>query len=826
MSSTEQRFAAVLGLVTVSGFAALVYQVVWQRQLTLVLGNTVAASGIVLAAFLGGLALGAVAFGRVAERSSRPLALYGALELGVAVCALLTPAGFAGVGWCAVRLYAAFGPASALFSLGRLATCFVVLAPATLLMGGTLPALAAHLARPARGGEGRLSTVYAANTLGAATGALAAGLALVVWFGFARTLAVAAGLSLAVGVAALVLGRRIAPPAPDHAEPERGAVLAQPPGIAWLAAASFVSGALVLALEVVWTRALVLHLGSHVSAFSLMLATVLLGMGLGSLIVSRAVGRVEPLLLYGLLEAVGGLLAIVSLARLRQLGDFMSQLGAALGVHSYWGLVVVQGAAAAQVILLPAAVLGAAFPVVLEVASARAGGAARRVGSVLAANTLGTVVGALGTAFILVIWLGSGATLVAVAAVALALGLVLCLASSSSRRWVGVGGALLCAFLAAILARGPARPAGALLSAGIFADDHGRVVAASESAGGLVTVEERESPQGPYRSFSVNGVNVAGTSPDLVATQKLQGHLPLLIHGHARSVIHIGFGSGGTAWSVSRHPVATITVVEINPKVPEFAARFFFDQNHGVLTDPRLSLVWGDGRNILTLDERRYDAVLSDSIHPAYAGNGSLYTRDYYEIVRRRLNPDGVVSQWLPLSGVEPEVFRMILKSFAEVFPNVSVWYIHSVPNSYTITVGSLAAGSIDSARLARELARPEVAADLGEIGIHSAADLLSNFVAGREGVARLTVGAASHDDDRPLVEYLEARHNPTRTASFRAWSLAVNLRSLIAAREPVASYLDHADAGLLADLAARDAHVAQRLDLILGDVERTAGVK
>ncbi|MFN2239581.1 MAG: spermidine synthase, partial [Thermoanaerobaculia bacterium] len=258
-------------------------------------------------------------------------------------------------------------------------------------------------------------------------------------------------------------------------------------------------------------------------------------------------------------------------------------------------------------------------------------------------------------------------------------------------------------------------------------------------------------------SLELNGVNVAGTAPDLIGTQKLQGHLPLLLHPSARKVLHIGFGSGGTAWAVSRHPVDQIVIAELSPEVLEVSNQALREVNHGVLDDPRVRVEINDGRNFVLATPESFDVILSDSIHPRYAGNGSLYTKDYFELCRRKLAPGGVISMWLPMYSLTGENFLMILRAFQDVFPNTTVWYVPNAPNAFTIVIGRLEEGPIDFDRLQQGF-EGEVAEELAGIGIENAFDLASALLIDPQGLAELTAGTPPHVDDLPAVEYESGR--------------------------------------------------------------------
>jgi spermidine synthase len=276
---------------------------------------------------------------------------------------------------------------------------------------------------------------------------------------------------------------------------------------------------------------------------------------------------------------------------------------------------------------------------------------------------------------------------------------------------------------------------------------------------------------------------VAGTTPDLVTIQKLQAHLPLAFCARPQRVLHIGFGSGGTAYSASLHPVSEIRVVEISPEVIDAASRFFSGVHHGVLADPRVRVTINDGRNFVLASPERFDAILSDSIHPRYAGNGSLYTEEYFRLCARRLAPGGVISMWLPMYSVLPDNFRAIVRAFQNVFGHVSIWYTNSVENPFTIVLAT-PERTVRLEDFRARVSDPAIAADLARVGQSDPAELLSNLLLAPDDTARWVARTAPHSDDLPVVEYESGR----TIASNGTWF--VTLSDLAAHRSRIENFV------------------------------------
>ncbi len=280
----------------------------------------------------------------------------------------------------------------------------------------------------------------------------------------------------------------------------------------------------------------------------------------------------------------------------------------------------------------------------------------------------------------------------------------------------------------------------------------GKLLALVEGSGAAITVHQRRPND---RVISINGVNVAGTNPILRATQKLQAHLPVCLHPSPRSVLQIGFGSGGTCYSVSLHPeVESIEVVELNPDVLRVASAWFSDINHGVLDDPRTRVRIVDAKSHVAVTDRTYDLILSDSTHPRFRGNAALYARDYFANCARRLRPGGLLSTWLPLYGQSVDDIRGILKSIQSVFPHVQVWYANAEPHENTIVLASQQPIAIDPDGLSRRLAAPAVAADLAEVGITSTVQVLDFFLLGDRAVEAFSRSGRLNTDDHPRLEF------------------------------------------------------------------------
>ena len=775
--------ALVTALFFLSGMVALAYEVVWTRALGLAVGNSLWAAIAVVAAYMGGMALGSAAVARWAGRLRHHLRLYGAAEAVAALVALATAPALP----LLERLAARFGPAPlagwGLPLAARFALAWVFLALPTIAMGATLPLL---VARVRRGGElaGRVGRLYAANTFGAVAGTVLAGFVALPALGERATLSAFASVGLLVAGTAWLLERSVPAAAPAPA-PGAG-----PGRSSWLLLPALF-GFVALASELVWTRILLLHLGSRVYAFALILAVYLAGIAVGAALVHREV-RDARRALAACQIAIGAAMAL-QIPLFGRFGDLLGWLAVHGRFTSFAGLQLGLAVAVAVALLPPTLAFGASFPLTVAAYPSAASPEAR-TGAVAAANTTGAIAGTIVAPLLLVPLVGSQNLILLLGGASALAGAAL--ASRRALRAAGLGVAAMLVVVGALV------PVDTVLR-GAAAIADGTVEVLKESASATVVVRRVTDARGTWRSLELNGVNVAGTSPELRAIQRLQGHLPLLLDARPERVLHIGFGSGGTAWAVAQHPVRSITIAEISPEVLAVSGSVFGDVNHGVLGDPRVRVVLNDGRNFLLATRQTFDVILSDSIHPVWAGNSTLYTREYFELCRSHLRPGGVVSMWLPMYSLTTESYQAIVRAFWEVFPNTCVWYDPVVLNEFTIVTGSTAPGPVQVRWGA--IADPKLAPTLAEAGVRTPADLAAMLLLGPRDVAAMVADTLPHVDDFPVVEYGSGR------LLDRDGSWLDNMRVLWFSRARTDPFAD-CPGGFAAAAAARDAAVRHEL--------------
>ncbi|WP_035883565.1 fused MFS/spermidine synthase [Cupriavidus metallidurans] len=740
--STAWRWPALL--LILSGAAGLVYQVLWIKQLSLVVGVEVQAVTTGVSAFFAGLALGGWLVGRHADRSTSAWRLYLWLEVAIALL---------GIGATLALAHAAAPFAWLQLRAGAVAWALPVLVvglPA-VAMGGTLPALlrAVTPAEHELGGHG--GRFYAANTAGAIAGTLLAGFVWIPAFGVTGSACAAAALNLLAALGAYWMVRR-APEATTRTVPQAQAEATPRTGQRALALTLYaLAGGIALGYEVVWSQAIVQFLSTRAFAFAVMLATYLAGLMLGSALVARKVDRArDPWGVFAALVVGAGLAGLVEFAWLgewlpvaqsvvsqRVLGATGSQLAAMCASF---------GMAAFCIVFVPTVLLGAAFPYVvrLSVDVSRPGSG---LGAVLAVNTLGGIAGSVLAGFVLVPWIGVVHTL---GVLAVASGVVALLATAFGtgvRRFARVAVPLLAVVTLIVAVVTPADRLAALLAQ----TRGGELVFYEESRGATVAVVEQGKARQPFRRLYIQGVSNSGDTMTSLRYMRLQALLPLLIHnGAPRSTLVIGLGTGITAGALLQYPGLEHRVVaELLPAVVRAAPNF--QGNYGVTGDKRVDIRLRDGRRELLQSTQRYDLITLEPPPPSASGVVNLYSRDFYRLAAQRLETGGIVAQWLPLPTQNPEDTRSLVRSFLDVFPHATLWTteLHEM-----LLVGSLQPVTLDVARIQSRFADAGVSAALRSVGVASPAALLATYVTDRTGLDWFASDAPAVTDDRPRIEY------------------------------------------------------------------------
>ena len=787
-------------LYAASGAAALVYEVSWTRLLTLQLGHTVAAASTVLAAFMGGLALGAWLAG---WRRASALRAYAVLEIGVAAAALLLPLALA-ASVPALRWAYADGTAPSSFAIVRVLISLVLVGIPAAAMGATFPIAAEWFAGSQRARDRDpygAGVLYAANTAGAAAGAIAAGFFLIPAFGLRATTWVGVVLNLVAAAGAWWLStKHLTAESAKIAEttPVTKGKNASSPAPVLACAAVAISGFAALMYEVAWTRLLALVIGPTTYAFATMAAAFISGLALGSALGTRLARRTpRPAVWLAMMLVAAALAACVGAYVAATRMPLVVAAQVADPAVAFTRVVITQALGTAMLLLPMTLALGATFPLALAVAAGGASTVGGDVARVYTANTLGAIAGALAAGFVFVPAVGLRATFQTAAILAALCG-ALCLGTAlRSRRWHGSGtkdgrgtrdqGPSTIVRLLAPAIVGVAAVSTIvlmpswdrnLLASGAYkyapylgSDNLETVLRAGvleyykEGAASTVSVRRLTGTT----SLAIDGKIDASNAGDML-TQRLLGLLPVLLHGNAQDIAVIGLGSGVTVGSaLAPGTVRRADVVEISPEVVE-ASHFFDRESGGALSLPGVRLIVGDGRSHLLLTPQRYDVIVSEPSNPWMSGVAALFTREFFEGARARLNPGGLLCQWAHTYDISPQDLQSIVATFASVFPQGTMWL---VGEGDLLLIGT-ATGSITSRldQIARGVRKGTAAQTLATVGIaesSAAFDLLSLYTGGPREIELYGAGALVQTDDHTALEYSAPRGIYGRTATDNA---------------------------------------------------------
>ncbi|MGE0684766.1 MAG: fused MFS/spermidine synthase [Candidatus Binatia bacterium] len=708
-----------------SGFTALLYEVIWQRLLHLTFGLSLYAVTTVTASFMLGLALGYLLGQSRRLTQYHPLVVYGVAEGGIGVFALFFPLFVHGID----VVYVAVG-GSFLFSvlLSLLALTF----PATL-MGLTLPTLARYVAQDGPMGR-RIGLLYALNTTGAVFGAFFSGVFFIRTYGVFSTTLIATAINAAICLIALTQPRK------KIQEHTLTAFLSSlSPSLSSSLSLSFLTfpflaGFVGLALEILWVRTLVCVVSNNTYSFAIVLADVLAGLALGAWLYSafgpsQATPQTKAFV-FLLAEVTAAVFVLISLSTFNHLHEIALDLSRRIGGNHWLGLGLVRLGAAAVVTLVPAMVSGFVAPLLIDLFRDRIQQPAQRLASaVFAANTFGSMTGALTGGLVLIPMFGLSHGMVFLAVLSITLGFVMFFVSAPTSRVQLTSGCLLtsAALLAVFFL-----PKELTLTKWYdrFENVQGKLLFYREGAFGTVAVFQI----GDAKELTINCIEEVPTHRDAVSTFKLLGHLPLLLHDDPKTVLVNAVGGGVTLGAVTKHDVQ-VEAIDIVPDVRDAMALFDKENDH-VLQRTNWRLIADDGRHYLKISPRQYDVITADATHPAAAESWVLYTQEYYELVKAKLTEKGIFAQWLPLHNMAPADYLSVLHTFRGVFPETLLLFT----NRYTLLIGAKAKLLLTPSALDQRLSRLSdvVRADLKEVGVSNGQDVLKFIIFDGVGLDKL----------------------------------------------------------------------------------------
>jgi spermidine synthase len=754
-SAIDRALPAMLALFVGSGAAALIYEVVWFQMLQLSLGSSAVSMGVLLGVFMGGMGLGSWMFPKKVDKKHHPLKVYAFLELGIGLCGLLVLLIVPLLG----SVYTAIAGTGQFSVFLRGLVAAIILLPPTLMMGATLPAIARYVETTPKG-VSWMGFFYGGNIAGAVIGTLLAG------FYLLRVSDMVVTTLVAVALNALVAGLGLWLSKSAHYEPA-GVSVKDPviePGARVVYLAIAFSGLTALASQVIWARALSLLIGATVYTFSLILAVFLVGLGIGSSLGSSMASSLKhPRVALGWVQ----MLLCVALAY----AAYMTT-----GSMPYWPInpsissdlayTFQLDLMRAAFVVLPGAILwGMSFPLALASVAEKGQDPARLVGGVYAANTAGAIIGALFASLLAIAWIGSQNTQMVLIGISAVSGLML-LASHADE--TGKGKSQLASMVvlvlvtagAGLLARTVPEMPGILVAYGRYAATwvgQNEIIYTGEGMTASVAVSR--TPNGVLNYHNAGKVQ-ASSEPQDMRLQRMLGHMTTLIPENAKTVVVIGCGAGVTAGAVSIDPDLTqVTIAEIEPLVPKVVSTYFSEHNFDVIRNPKVRVHLDDARHFLLTTKEKFDAITSDPLDPWVKGAATLYTREFFEVVKSRLNPGGVVTLFVQLYESSDAAVKSEIATFLEAFPQGVVFANTINGQGYDLVlVGQLDPKPIDVDRVQARLSDPKNAAisrSLSEIGINSAVDLFATYGGRTDDMQGWLAGAQINTDRNLRLQYL-----------------------------------------------------------------------
>ncbi len=799
-TKAKHGIGVALGLVFLSGFAALIYQVLWMKQMGLLFGNTSHAASATLASFFAGLATGSWVLGKRVSTSKNPMRTYAWLEVAIAITALLY--------FVILALYHAVYPAiyqsvesAGLMLLIKFGLSLLLIFPPAFCMGGTIPVIGQYMIREPKAFGNTSALMYGVNTLGAATGAALAGFYLPLWLGFNATCALAILVSVGIAAIAFRLSRGAdATPFQDgekdgtsneidevqmtrqerrklERDAKRGKISKQknPPtvsesvitaGRSVILFLCFLSGFGVLALEVLWTRLFSQVLENSVYTFATILVIVLVCLALGAMISSQlAKWSAPPFLVLTVLILAGAGAVAITPTVFMSLTDGMKIV---VSTGSWFSYILLIFKTATLTIAPSALLLGTIFPYLMKLEEGHLKSPGLSLGKLATVNTIGAIGGALLCGFVLLDWLGIWRSMQLIAVIYLIASLLIPLGWDSKS--MGAKAACFVVLLLTLLVLDPGKMP--IISIDPLVREE-KVIETWEGSDCTVAVTDSEVGL----SIKINSHYSLG-STGAYMQEKFQADLPLMIYPETESLFFLGVGTGITAGSAldPRHTnVKSVVACELVPEVITAAKKYMtdvqigdyppFDMTTGLFEDPRATILVEDGRHHLMATDEKFDIINSDLFVPFRSGAGSLYTREHFESAKKRLTPDGVFVQWLPLYQLTENEFSIIAKTMIGTFEQVSMWRHNFQPGSEVVAlVGHqagqvLPASDIDSSADKLYAVSGKSYLDLQRLNLPLDPQTIMLFYAGNLTEARsLFDSYPENTDDRPVIEYMAPR--------------------------------------------------------------------
>jgi spermidine synthase len=714
-------------VIFLSGFSALIYQLVWVRILGLVFGVSSFAVATVVSVFLLGLGCGSLYFGKLSEKIKNPLKAYLFVELCIGI--------FSIVSYLIINnftIYKVFYEYSYnnfnfyWVSVIRLFLSIVVLFPPVFAIGGTIPLITKYfLTTPERFGS-NFSRIYYINTLGAFAGSMLTGFIFVKYIGVFLTFIIAVTVNLLIALIIIAY----------NTESEKlQETISETAPYSYMLVILFTTGFISLSYEILWTRILSTYNMSTSQSFALILSGFLLGFSVGSYLISNIIDAIKNLeLMFGkisILTAISGALVLLIFQKFEYLTNSMANI-----VHI--DVFTLSLMLAFTVSFVPAIFMGVLFPLGLRIYANDINEIGIKTGKIFFFNTIGSVIGSVVTGYLLIPFVGMWNTTLILVNLSLLISFYMCFIIGKLHKKHFAS--LFIIFL--------------ISNSFIFSDrrtfhkeEKGfDVIYYTEGLSGTVTAIENNG----YRGLFVDGQNVSGTDYVLTADSKMLGHLPLLIAEDPKNALTVGYGTGATSYSMLLHGV-DVDAVEIENKIIE-AAHLFEKVNHHSYNNEKLDIIIDDARNYIDVVNEKFDVIVTDVTNLKYKRNPYLYTQEYFEIMKKALNEKGIAAAWLPIGGLSFNDLKILIRTFDFVFPHTTLWYFTQYPTHFIIAIGTPEKLKINLDKL--EIDMKIIKNDLEEILVDNEYEIASMLLLGENDVDNLSYGTVIHTDNFPILEF------------------------------------------------------------------------
>lgn len=737
-----------------SGVSALIYQIVWIRKFGLVFGVDVFTMATVLSAFMGGLALGSMIFGRLVDKVKSPLGLFILLESGIGLFAILFPFTFKGLISLYTPVIQKFGLSDYPEQIVKFIFSFIFLLIPTTLMGGTLPVIFKFFIKQLKTLGWHVSNLYAINNLGAVIGCFLAGFILIKTFGIAASLYIAACINLLNAIVVFLIfrtvkvqndiaenvniPREIADDKTKLSKPLLRLVL-------WVFA---IEGFATLAFEVIWTRIFIgFSFDKTTYFYSVIVLGFISGLSLGSFLISRWVDRQKKLIT--LLAALEILIGLISLVLLIVFSKLALTLNLQRSVFDPWIKIIGKEYFIFFLILIvPATLTGMVYPIVSKLYADNINKLGNRMGTIGFLDTIGSVLGSFVAGFILIPLLGVVVSFIVIVALNVILGvLLLSFDKSMDRRlkMIMLSSAFVFSFV--LFIKAPTKKYFSWWDKSryeLWSNFVEKTLFYYEGVDGTVTLRQYYN----YVALNINGHNTAYTSLKDQIVNRMLGYVPYMVHPQPERALVIGFGLGFTVESLIQPEIDTVDVAEICTGVIK-SGLLLNEWNNACLKNPKVHTYLEDGRDMLFKSKARYDIITSNAVHPRLSNN--IYTQDFYNLCKKRLNKGGIMCQWATPNWMNETEFKAQVKAFINAFEYAQLWYI----NEYTIIlIGSDQSINIDYNLITDRFKNEKVKADLQNINMTESSQFVSQYSMGREALVEYCGDNPSNTDDYPIIEF------------------------------------------------------------------------